>query len=113
MDEAANQLPYVDRVVISIVEDTEVYMARILSGESDVGFMNDVGVKLIRHDIDSGMSWSSFESDIDTADLSLGLTWAAGDLGATIADVHHCSLAIRPGSAAAMQTRSAPGAILT
>ena len=40
MDEEGNQLPYVDRVVISVVADTEVYTARILSGESDVGFMS-------------------------------------------------------------------------
>ena len=40
VDEEGNQLPYVDRVVISVVADTEVYTARILSGESDVGFMS-------------------------------------------------------------------------
>ena len=40
VDEEGNQLPYVDRVVISVVADTEVYTARILSGESDVAFMS-------------------------------------------------------------------------
>ncbi|MDE0229494.1 MAG: ABC transporter substrate-binding protein, partial [Spirochaetaceae bacterium] len=40
VDEEGNQLPYVDRVVISVVADKEVYTARILSGESDVAFMS-------------------------------------------------------------------------
>ena len=51
----------------------------------------DVGVKLIKQEIDAGMNWAGFESDVQTADLSFGLAWAAGELGATIADVHHCS----------------------
>ena len=39
VDRAGNQLPYIDRVVSSIV-DPEVYNLKIMSGEADLAFMN-------------------------------------------------------------------------
>jgi len=39
VDEAGNQLPYIDRIVSTIV-DSEVYQMKVISGEADVAFAN-------------------------------------------------------------------------